>query len=244
MVDGSAIKADPLSLFQEGKQDKDVEVMVGDVAGEGLLFVPRKKKTIPPSDYQDFELIENIRNALQFMSNSVATAILKLYPENDSKYRLQTERLADIAGQALVQCNARGIATASDNNTYNYFFKRNDLLIPLPLLHGQDVPYTFYDTPETSQGVNKAIAENWQKYVMGFVLEGRPNLLNPKTPMNRYGEDAKVIQFDFWNITVETTDQFKGPRCDESWPEIWAAYGEPETKASKKVLGLGQDELR
>jgi hypothetical protein len=61
---------------------------------------------------------------------------------------------------------------------------------------------------------------------MGFVLNDNPNFLTPNTNMPTYGTDAKVIQFDFRNITTEKTDPYKGPRCDTFWQRVWQEYGD------------------
>jgi len=132
----------------------------------------------------------------------------------------QTQRLADLAGQALVQCNAREASpehlattrTITSSNEQITCTPNN--IIKLPILHGRDVPYALFHPPENPPTLNEAVAGNWQKYLMEFVLKSNPNLLRPETRLNKYGDGANVIQFDFQNIATETADPFKGPRCD------------------------------
>jgi len=104
----------------------------------------------------------------------------------------------------LVQCNVRAISTASDNNTFNYVSKEVINKTPyLALPYGGDVPYTFYDQPATPPTLNQEVAVSWQKYLMGIVLESNPNLLETKTEMHKYGEEAKVIEFSHKDMIAE-----------------------------------------
>ena len=54
------------------------------------------------------------------------------------------------------------------------------------LLRGQGVPYTFYNNPPTNLSVE--VAERWQKYIMGFLLDSNPNLLKPEANIVKYGK--------------------------------------------------------
>ena len=257
--------------FLQGKQDRSVQIFTGAVAGEGIPckstttdpVLTLQLLTLPPVvDLrilgQDFdlsypELERYIRNALPLISDKALAAIFDAYPVGqyiswDYQGVLpQSKRIADIVGQALVQCNARGFSTASLGQTYNYLFKKVDGkpvffqtlpnkyqtannppdLTPLnwPLLHGGDVAYTFYDNPETVKpGFNIHVAETWQQYLLGFVLESDPNHLNPVVPIPKYGQESLVVQFDQTGANV-VVDPRRGPLCDAFWPETWATYG-------------------
>jgi hypothetical protein len=74
---------------------------------------------------------------------------------------------------------------------------------------------------------------------MGFVLESNANLLEQKMEIHKYGEEVKVIEFSYNDITAEITDPFKETRCDVSWPGIWASYG-IAAKEQEVVLGEGK----
>lgn len=128
------------------------------------------------------------------------------------------------------------------------------------------MPYTFYDLPPSPEkpSFNKDVAEEWQKYLMGFVLESDPNYLRPTTNMSKYGAENKAILFHFEDIAREVQDPFAGALCDAMWPGVWRAYGEygpgGHQKADEEgmakslsdvwkgvkqdVLALDQDELK
>ncbi|KAF4625117.1 hypothetical protein G7Y89_g13052 [Cudoniella acicularis] len=242
VVDGSAIKAPPLSLFRQGKQNQSVEIFTGGVGAEGMPFVPiHTAPCIFSADWTVTELSNYIKNALPLIDPLTTDDILREYPDEGTACFLftapgisrRTRRLAKIAGEALVNCNARGISTASGNNTYNYIFSRvinTELgrIANISMLHGQDMPYTFYNKNTSSTDVVPYIAEQWQKYLMGFVLKSDPNFLNTTTKMAKYGSEGNVVQFDWANGTTLVKDSHKGKRCDEFWPRIWDAYGVEE----------------
>jgi hypothetical protein len=152
---------------------------------------------------------------------------------------MQSRRLFDIAGQALVQCNARIFAdkgsadTGSWNperTTFGYTFKgTTDAFGITPIFHGQDVPYTFFDEPQQSPKINEGIAIEFQKYMLGFVIASDPNLLKPVTPMEGYyenSEDGMILELDVIGDgnTSWITDPFSTGLCDQFWPLIWRHY--------------------
>jgi hypothetical protein len=100
----------------------------------------------------------------------------------------------------------------------------------IPLLHGGDVLYTFYDLPPSPENpaFNIDVAEQWQLYILGFALESNPNYFNPSTNITKYGDENKVIKFDYKDIASEVSDPFAGIRCDSLWPTVWQEYGEYE----------------
>ncbi|KAI5782663.1 Carboxylesterase [Geopyxis carbonaria] len=226
----------PLSSFKAGAFNSSIKIFNGGVLGEGFPFVPiRREATFPPTaDFQDHELKEYIQNALPLINDTKVLEILALYPKTPGYQDYlgisrQTERIADLAGQALVQCNSRLISTYYLNDTYNYLFsvvsnKYPNNILKLPLLHGGDVNYTFFD--DDNAEVDTAIAHNWQKYLMGFVVQDNPNAYAPKVNMAKYGIAANIVELDLTSKAKLSTDRFKGNKCDVQWPTIWDALGD------------------
>lgn len=181
--------------------------------------------------------IHGPRSSLSFPTQiQVARDVLALYPGPWKQYlgfSPQSERLAEIAGQALVKCNARIFSTGY-NDSYSYMSEYVDTtppnnLIRLPLCHGQDCAYTFFDD-DPPKGMDKTIAVNWQNYLMGFVLAGNPDLLDPIREMKTYGEEANVMRFAAAVLNRDKArivpDPLAGVNCDDDWPRIWDGYGE------------------
>lgn len=75
---------------------------------------------------------------MPLITDQQAKDMLKLYPIGDPIYwgnsyvgiTVQTKRVADLAGEALVQCTARAIGKAYNNETYHYYFDRTDGILP------------------------------------------------------------------------------------------------------------------
>jgi len=85
--------------------------------------------------------------------------------------------------------------------------------------------YTFYDTPETvKSGFNIDVAEIWQQYLLGFVLESDPNHLSPVVRIPKYGEASLVVQFNQTGANI-VKDPYQSSLCDVFWPMIWRTYG-------------------
>jgi hypothetical protein len=165
----------------------------------------------------------------------------------------QSRRLFDIAGQALVQCNARIFADKGsrdrkswnpERTTFGYTFKgTTDAFGITPIFHGQDVPYTFFD--EQSPTIKEGLAIEFQKYMLGFVIASDPNLLKPVTPMEGYYENSekgKIVELDVeGGTTSRVTDPFSTGLCDGFWPYVWSIYNS-ELKPIER--GSGNDELK
>jgi carboxylesterase type B len=65
-------------------------------------------------------------------------------------------------------CNTYYFDKAFNNQTYSYFFT-----IP-PALHGEDIPYTYYNGPSPSV-LSSTVAIALQEYITSFAETGNPN---------------------------------------------------------------------
>jgi len=79
-----------------------------------------------------------------------------------------------------------------------------------PSIHGQDIPYTYYDGPSTSVE-NDTLAVHMQDYFTNFVIAGNPNgpgLLS----FPEYGAESTLLNFNLSSISL-TKDILSDTRC-------------------------------
>jgi carboxylesterase type B len=90
----------------------------------------------------------------------------------------------------IFTCNTFWLDKAFNNQTYSYLFS------VYPGLHGQDVPYTYYNGPNPTAVPNPDIAIALQEYITNFAMTGDPNGPGvPHFPM--YGDDATVQNLNY-----------------------------------------------
>lgn len=93
---------------------------------------------------------------------------------------------------------------AFGNKTYAYQFS-----VP-PALHGQDVPYTFFNGPSTAV-LSDATAVALQEYITSFAETGVPS--GPSIPsFPLYGNNSTIINLNATSIT-EIMDPTANARC-------------------------------
>jgi carboxylesterase type B len=105
-------------------------------------------------------------------------------------------------------CNANFFDRALNNQTFAYLFS-----VP-PALHGQDVPYTFYNAAgkPTKEVVNATVAYVLQKYITDFAETGAPNGSGvPKFVL--YGDSSTVVNLNATTIS-DTRDPVSNTRCE------------------------------
>jgi carboxylesterase type B len=117
----------------------------------------------------------------------------------------------------LITCNTYYLNTAFNNQTYAYFFT-----IP-PGLHGNDIPYTYYNggglqPVNASQGAwglqNVTAALTLQDWIVTFARDGRPSApdISEVPEFEMYGPDAHVVELNLTEISV-VTDPAANDRC-------------------------------
>ncbi|KAG9855447.1 carboxylesterase family protein-like protein, partial [Aureobasidium melanogenum] len=193
VVDGDFVPALPGQLLAHGQYDKNVSIMTGHNTAEGLLFT---SPFINSSSALDAFLITQFP-ALQIMPSTLNYITRTLYPpvfdgSQAQNYTNQIGRAAAIVSELAFTCNTVYLHKAY-NKTYGYLFD-----IP-PSIHGQDVPYTFYNgngsteaATEGNTGVQDvAVALAMQKYITEFAKSSNPN--RSGTPhFAMYGKNATV----------------------------------------------------
>lgn len=130
-----------------------------------------------------------------------------IYPQKRNSYHLSLSLWARLTA---ISCHNDYLNQASGGKTYAYRFS-----VP-PALHGQDVPYTFYNGPNSTAipglGIpNQSIAEALQKYIVTFTATGVPSSENlPVFP--QWGTDKNLLDLNVTGINV-VKDDTANNRC-------------------------------
>jgi carboxylesterase type B len=206
VVDGLFAPQQPAQLLAQGRFDKNVRVMVGHNADEGLLFTPLY---IPSDDALDTQIAAAFANA---PASSIKHITSTLYPpvfDGSLGYKNNVERGSLIISEGVFTCNTNYLSRAYGNATYSYLFA-----IP-PAIHGQDVPYTYYEGGAKSSsptGVqNVTIARALQEFITSFAETGVPDAKGVKQ-FNMYGPDANVLELNVTGV-MDVRDSNANARC-------------------------------
>lgn len=205
VVDGLFVPLLPGQLLADGAFAKNLKIMVGHNANEGVLFTDPRVKT-------NAEVEAYIRLQYPGIQDSVVSKILSLYPAvYDGTYPWTTpiDRTIDLVSEAFFTCNTNYLDRAFGNKSYAYEFE-----VP-PGLHGEDVMYTFYDgqgsTSVSGEPLVAQIANVMQQYIVNFVVTGNPNGNGvPKFP--QYGSNAQEEGFNITGFKTQT-DPTENQRC-------------------------------
>ena len=131
-----------------------------------------------------------------------------LYPpvfDGSYGYKDQIQRTALTAAESVFSCNTNYLGRAYGNQSYNYLFS-----IP-PAIHGQDVPYSFYNGPNPLV-IADPIAVALQEYLTGFAESGTPNEPGIVPQFNIYGQGSEVQNLNITGIE-EIRDPTANARC-------------------------------
>ena len=115
-----------------------------------------------------------------------------------------------LARLTAISCNTDYLNRAYGGKTYAYRFS-----VP-PALHGQDVPYTFYNGPNSSGYFNlgspdQSIAKALQKYIVSFTASGVPSSKNLPV-FSQWGNDKNLLDLNVTGINV-VKDDTANSRC-------------------------------
>ncbi|KAL7619664.1 hypothetical protein AAE478_010205 [Parahypoxylon ruwenzoriense] len=213
--DNSYVPDLPQVLLYNGHINKDVDILTSHTANEAFAFTPANIRT-------DEDVYTYVKDYLPFASEDTIKTLLtdpNLYPNAASKdgveypWKTQFERASRIAADIGFSCTSRYLATAKDNDTYNYVFAYP------PAWHAGDVPYVFFNGDESSLDygfpVDKHLAQGLQDYILSFVKSGDPNTKQPASmpEFPLYGEEAAVLEVGIDGF-VKKIDDLKNERCD------------------------------
>ncbi|KAH0541691.1 hypothetical protein FGG08_003854 [Glutinoglossum americanum] len=198
VVDGTFVPALPGKLLLQGAFDHSVRVM-------GLFFTdPSITNDAKFTTYFQVHFPSARPEVLQFIQTTLYPPIF----DGSFGYTNPTERLLVAIAEFAFTCNTNFFDRALDNKTFAYMFS-----VP-PALHGQDVPYTFYngDGKPTDSVVNATVAFALQKYITDFAKTGNPD--GPGLPhFPLYGDKSTVVSLNATTIS-ETRDPVSNLRCE------------------------------
>ncbi|KAL8951891.1 MAG: hypothetical protein Q9222_002166 [Ikaeria aurantiellina] len=200
VVDGLFAPGIPGKLLLQGSFDHNLRLMLGHNADEGLVFT----SPLFPNDTAYNALVSS---DFPDISPSVADYVQDvLYPPPSAStpYKDNIGRASMTISESTFVCNTLYLDLAFGNNTYAYQFS-----VP-PALHGQDVPYTFFNGPN-AQVLSDATANALQAYITSFATTGVPSGSGiPHFPL--YGNNSEIINLNATSIT-DIMDPTANPRC-------------------------------
>lgn len=210
-VDGTFVPALPGQLLREGKFHHNVNVMVGHVGDEGLVFTNPESYNSTGFGTQLSTLAPNLSSdVVHFVEN-------QLYPPVYSGtygYTDSVARSALLVSDLVFQCNTDYLNRAF-NQTYAYAFNI------APGLHGQDVAYTYYTKGSSEVGNtstnpltvvnNVTVALAMQDYFLSFTEHGVPRSSLAPT-MRPWGPQAQLMSLEVEKIHP-IHDSTNNPRC-------------------------------
>ena len=200
-VDGSFVPGEPGKLLLQGSFHKNLNIMVGHNADEGLAFT--NPAILNNTVYDQFILL-NFPGISPYQFNYLTQTLYPPVFDGSFGYTNEIERAVVTLSESSFTCNTNYLGRAFSNKAYGYQFS-----VP-PALHGQDVPYTFYNGPSNSV-TNDTVAIALQEYITSFVQTGKPSAPGlPKFPL--YGNNSEIINLGGTSIS-QITDSTANPRC-------------------------------
>ncbi|KAI5361172.1 Putative carboxylesterase, type B, carboxylesterase type B, active, alpha/Beta hydrolase [Septoria linicola] len=200
-VDGVFVPQLPGQSLAKGQFAKDIKLLIGHNANEGLLFTsPYISNASAYESYID-TLLPTVSSFPLYKNYIVNT----LYPA--SSYPDSISRASQTVADAAFVCNTFYLDKAFKNQTYAYLFA-----VP-PALHGSDISYTFYNDDGASASViNPEIAIALQEYITHFAEFGYPSETGvPHFPI--YGKNATVQVLNATRI-AQAVDPAANERCN------------------------------
>lgn len=201
VVDGLFAPALPGRLLLQGSFDKNVKVMVGHNADEGLDFIdPSIMNSTAFTQY----LAISFPDASAAILNYIETVLYPPVFNGSYGYTSELQRAIVALSESTFTCTTNYLDRAFGNNTYAYQFSVG------PALHGQDIPYTFFNGPDPAV-LNPQIALALQDYITSFAQTGVPSGAGlPIFPM--FGGASLDIDLNTTSISV-ITDPTSNARC-------------------------------
>lgn len=202
-VDGAFVPALPGKLLLQGSYGPNLSLIVAHNADETLYFVNQ-------SAVSEADVISGLHSELPDAQPSIVDYIADdLYPYtfNTSLYSNPFQLRLLLSAEVSFTCNMHFLASAFSNRTWAYRFS-----IP-PAYHGQDVPYTYYNTSLPDSKIDPEIAGAMQAYITEFAVSGNPNGRKGVPPFPVYGEGSEILDLNVTGIKV-MKDDTDNVRCD------------------------------
>ena len=201
VVDGLFAPGLPGKLLLQGSFDNNLKLMLGHNADEGLSFSS-------PAVTNNSAYAQLLTTNFPDISPAAASYVENvLYPADFSGKYGYTDNIGRevlTVADSSFTCTSNYLDRAFGNQTYGYLFS-----VP-PALHGQDIPYTFFNGPNTAVK-SDATAKALQAYITSFVKTGVPSSSGiPKFPL--YGNNSQILDLNATSIT-QIVDDTANARC-------------------------------
>ncbi|KAL8708032.1 MAG: hypothetical protein Q9220_007028 [cf. Caloplaca sp. 1 TL-2023] len=200
VVDGLFAPGIPGKLLLQGSFDHNLRLMLGHNADEGLVFTsPFVSNDTVYNAYVSSNFPDISPSAASYVEN-----VLYPPPSAGTPYKDNIGRASTTVSESTFVCNTLYLDRAFGNKTYAYQFS-----VP-PALHGQDIPYTFFNGPN-AQVLSDATAVALQAYITSFATNGVPSGSGiPHFPL--YGNNSEILNLNATSIT-DIMDPTANPRC-------------------------------
>jgi carboxylesterase type B len=195
----------PSRLITQGKYHR-VSVLAGHNSDEGLVFTPPFIQTQP--EYTT--VLETLFPSANASTISLITDTL--YPpvySGVNGYKSAIERTALTISNFIVTCNVEALAS-NLSPAYAYEFSI------FPGLHGEDVPYTFFNgdtsTIDDAFAVNATVATAFQRYLVEFVMNGKPTSQGYEAFVT-YGSNDTITNIAASGLGTQSKDPGASSQC-------------------------------
>ncbi|KAI1819613.1 carboxylesterase family protein [Xylaria intraflava] len=201
VVSGPFVPDDPKRLLRDGKVDSSVKILTTIGANEGLRFAPGNIST--EADFVEFVDLF-LSSANQTVRDHVVNVVYPPIFNGSLPWTNQLERAGAFWAELVSTCNANYLHAAMDTPGYANLFG------VWPALHQGDIPYVFWNGPQTLSSTNDTVARITQDYITAFTINGNPN--NKESPsMSQY--DSKSVLGMTAHGFSEVTDPTDNDRC-------------------------------
>ena len=175
--------------------------MVGHNGDEGLDF---ENPAITSTAALEAELQVNFPDIAPATISYITNVLYPPVFDGTYPYTTQLGRATLVLSESTFSCNTFYLDRAFGNQTYAYQFS-----VP-PALHGQDIPYTFFNGPSPSV-LNDTVAIALQEYITSFAESGKPS--GPGIPMfPLYGNNSQILDLNISSIP-DIMDPNANARC-------------------------------
>lgn len=201
VVDDAILPDDPRRLLRDGKVDKNVKVLTSIASNEGLSFA--SANITNDADFDEFVGVF-LEGADDELRRHVASTLYPPVFDGSLGYTNQLERARLFWAELVSTCNAQLLHDAVAQPGYANLFD------VWPAMHQGDIPYVFYNGPQSLSSVNGTVARSIQDYITSFVITG--NATAEKAPALPDWDPAAILGMSSTGFAI-VNDPTDNDRC-------------------------------